>query len=579
MGIALEKFILMLLILVFSAAAGATSNWQVTEVPGVDRAWALDRSAQDLVTYVKSVGPQNLSFEGASQQDIASGIIGFRFLPLQTLGFTKFTITEFKVQAENGVYRVQMAGSYVTPAQAKVHFFERQTYRGKNFSQVSYFIENRRVSAADAAQAEEVVKSFESTIQREPASLDVPVPDTEANAICTECLELELGLKDLKSQTEALKASVGTLTPPAENCKVNNSILIDPKKNSILEDLGFKNDSENPIVNVGRASLACIYGAGKGVYGSLKDLVTAIPTLLGWTWKGLKAAKNGIQNADYGAIMDKFTPQNIWESGKKAVRVTRETVSSAYEKSSQVLFDSYKEGGVTGSVATVAQAAYNSSPHRVVGKFLADIGAKIAEAVAAEWGAFKCLDAETMSQMICNVAGYIATDIYTGGLIISGLSKSAKLKEAVSLAKAMMFKKAGTAKAAVVAEEKARSLETIAKSVAEMKTSVSAEKGVVEASRETLASAEKVAEKISGKSSLNTGVIEEALDEAKLTGSTDALETLKKAYASLHEVSAGEGKLTSKSLKTWEKNLKKERPDLTDSQISRARECLFQGGK
>ena len=585
MALALKNFIFAFIILqlpLLAPVAIASSDWQTVEVPGVDHAWILNKNPNDMVTYVKKNEKTNLSFQGASLQQIASGIIGFRFLPLQTLGFKKIKVSEFKIQNQNGIYRIQLAGTYVTPDHASVSFFERQTYRGKNFSQVSYFVQNRKLSQADAEAARKTLRGFEQSLSREPASTEENAA-TEAVAICTECLDQELGLKDLKTQTENLKALVPA---PEENCKATETLLVDPAKKSILEDLGFKNESSDPIVNIGRGSLTCIYGAAKGVYGSIRDLVTAIPTLAGWTWDGLKTAKNGIQNADYASIMDKFTAQNILEAGKKGLQITKETVSDAYDKGSKAVFDSYQEGGVTGAVATVAQAAYNSSPHRVVGRFLADIGAKVAQAIAAEWAGFKCLDAETMSQMVCEVTGYIITDIYSGSLILSGLSKSVKIAEAISAARRVLFKggkaveASKLAKKEIVVGEKVESLEEISKSVNEAKsTSLTLGKEAAAESNETLQSAENIANRMPKSSRLKTDVLREALDDAEKNGDSEALRTLKKAYQSLEEARGDDAKFSKMSLKKWESKIKKDNPELTDREISRARECLISGGQ
>ncbi len=214
--------------------------------------------------------------------------------------------------------------------------------------------------------------------------------------------------------------------PADKQCDMK-TLLVDPKQKSILQDFGMSYEGNDPMVIVGRSSLTCLYGALEGGAKSIRDLVMLIPQILGLSFDALKAVSGSLTKANLHAILSALKPQNVIEKGGHAFAVTTNTISSAFHRASAKLYSAYEQGGATGAVAAAAQAAYASSPHQIVGKFLANLAVGIGHAVAEEWKGFTCLPPEAMSQVICEVIGYIGADIVTGKIAVSALSKAPKL--------------------------------------------------------------------------------------------------------------------------------------------------------
>ncbi|MBK7891075.1 MAG: hypothetical protein IPJ84_09595 [Bdellovibrionales bacterium] len=96
------------------------------------------------------------------------------------------------------------------------------------------------------------------------------------------------------------------------------------------------------------------------------------------------------------------------------------------------LYKHYEKGGISGTLAAVSRAAYDSSPHKIVGSWLAEVTQSIAETMAKEWTGLTCLDPSVIAEAVCGVISYVGVDIITGKVVVSALSKSAKFAEAMT---------------------------------------------------------------------------------------------------------------------------------------------------
>ena len=231
-----------------------------------------------------------------------------------------------------------------------------------------------------------------------------------------------------------------TLSPIRESVQSTSSkkqcdmktLLVDTKQKSILQDFGMSYDGNDPMVIVGRSSLTCLYGALEGGAKSIRDLVMLIPQILGLSFDALKAVSGSLTKSNLHALLSTLEPQKVIAKGERLVSVTKDSISSAFQSASAKLYSAYEQGGATGAVAAVAQAAYSSSPHQIVGKFLADLAVGIGHAVANEWAGFTCLPPEAMSQLICEMIGYVGADVLTGKIAVSALSKAPKFLAALA---------------------------------------------------------------------------------------------------------------------------------------------------
>lgn len=426
------------------------SEWKPAPIPGADSAWVNEKAPSQTITVVKHTSKYPLSFGKATNRQIASGIAFMRESTLNYLGFSNFTLKHFTVERLGPTTVVHMAGSYRRPDGVAIQFIERQNYRGKQFVQFSY-LEKSLAPIRTPEKIEKILKGISDASQRSPAS-ESTEPDS---GVCLGCesvdpfAQLTKEAKDVTAITEK------------QMCQDKKTILIDPKMRSVLQELKLDYDGSDPITVASRSALTCIYGALAGAVTSVKDLVMLIPKLLGLIYDGGVGLAKMATSADYEALARKFTIQNVKDGVSSAFSITINSVkdawdyaAKAYEDSSTFVGEAYREGGVAGAVAAVGQAAYESSPHRILGRQLVELATKVAQAVADEWRGFRCLPAEVASQMVCSVIGYLAVDIYTGKLLITALSKPGKLMEYVNKFLAKYYKSEGGAVTEVASAER-----------------------------------------------------------------------------------------------------------------------------
>ncbi len=277
-----------------------------------------------------------------------------------------------------------------------------------------------------------------------------PDPNLAAEA-CIECttpkIPLQPGLEETIRSVQDATSAV-----PVEDVCAKKGYFFDPKNKSILQEYGINYKPKEADVGeiIARSAMTCLYGAIRGGYLSLKDLIMAIPSIMGMTYRGMKSAGAAIRDFDYKgtgqAILDAdyrgwlatLSPYNIYDKATGAYRVTRDAVAKTYSRATESLYDSYQTGGVTGAMAAVAQAAYATSPHAVIGKLLKDVGLKVWGAIKSEWDAFICQDWEVISQLVCTAVGYVVTDILLLKGAFSAISKLPKFAELMQATKAKM---------------------------------------------------------------------------------------------------------------------------------------------
>lgn len=402
-------------------------KWEAKEVPGVESAWIHQAKPQHMITYVKNESTKNISFKATPPQQILAGLLGFRQLVYQQLGFTELKVSHFNFEA-SPVPQIELSGTYLRPDGVRVFFFETQRYIGASFEQYSYFIQ-AKTHQENPKTVFKLLKSLYDPA-RLPSSELPEIQQTEA-FVDPNCADCQL------ATTTAIPDMAKEISKAAEKCAVD-SWLFDPSKKSFLQENGIANKTESKAEIVARSFLTCAYGTISGSYKSIRDIVMAIPNILGFTWRGIKSAGSSVANFEYRKWLEDFSIQKVKDSAGNALTVTRDTVADSYQKASQAVYNGFQEGGVTGSIASVAQAAYNSSPHKAVGQFLSKVGSEVYSALSKEWTALGCMPTEALSQAVCQVAGYIITDLITGKLVLSGLSKAPKMRDAIAAVKAKM---------------------------------------------------------------------------------------------------------------------------------------------
>lgn len=406
--------------------------WKHVPVPGVEKAWSNIQKPGHMITYVRNENPRGLSLSGASKTQVLSGVLGFRQLAYQQLGFQQFKVSSFHY--EPGPQPIlELYGSYQRPDGAYVQFFEIQKFSEKRFEQYAYFAEELK-PLPEAREIRNLIKRLMSP-SRFPSSEETDQVKTQAfyDPDCADCL--------LRSTlpTPKLLEELKELSAVSDQCAVD-SWLFDPSKKSILQEINPESKPQNKAQVVARSFLTCVYGTLSGSYKSIRDIVMAIPNILGMTWQGLKSAGSATVNFEYRKWLEGLSVQKIKDVAGTAVTVTKDTVADSYQKASMALFNGFQEGGITGSVASVAHAAWNSSPHQAVGQFLSRLGSEIYSALSKEWTALGCMPAEAMSEAMCQVGGYLITDLIAGKLALSGLSKAPRMKDAISAVRTKMEK-------------------------------------------------------------------------------------------------------------------------------------------
>ncbi len=258
---------------------------------------------------------------------------------------------------------------------------------------------------------------------------------------CSDCdHRSSLFLNPVGGQIQDLKDVVWILSKSATPAKcAESSAEISPASKSVLENLGFEYDGSDPAIVATRAFITCSYGSGYGGLSALKDLVVAIPTLFGMSIKGLELAN--ANNRELPAeVARSLTKENVLKMQDKLI-VTKKTISAAYRNANDSLYEAYRQAGVSGAVAATMQAAYHSSPHHAMSKFLSESATTIARAIGTRWTSFSCLPVEKQAQIFCQVLGYLATDIFGGKIALSALGKSAKFNEMVQQLKLTHIRK------------------------------------------------------------------------------------------------------------------------------------------
>lgn len=431
-------FLFLFMVSLESIAQGLPSDWKLVELPGVQQAWIHDKKPGHMIVLIKNRTRETLSLKGASRQQILAGVLAMRSLTLSQLGFTDFKIGKFNYKSGTPE-QLDLQGSYRRPGNIPVLFFEKQYFNDTNYDQVSYFIEGPLVSGRGRGPVVDE-KEIESLLQRVSAAARLPaqedqVSGTEADTQET-CLDCQL---PKVSGPEELSKQIQELAKSTEQCAAD-AWLFDPEKKSVLQENGFGRLTESRAETAARAFMTCNYGALSGAGKSFRDVVMAVPNLIGLSWQGLKSAGGAVTNFEYRKWLEKFSIQKVADAGFGAISVTKDSVAKAFNTASLKVYNSYKEAGVTGSIAAVAQAAYNSSPHKAIGQFMSKIGSEIYSALATEWNGLMCMEPEALSQAMCEIAGYIAVDVVTGKLLLSGLSKSGKLREAIAAVRKKMEK-------------------------------------------------------------------------------------------------------------------------------------------
>jgi hypothetical protein len=407
-------------------AQNLPAPWQAIRIPGMEQAWTNPQKPGHMIVLTKNKTLSKLNITESSKSEVISGLIAFRQMTLTQFGFSDWKLSEFKISKT----KISLRGSYLRPGKVRVHFYENQYYAGNTFEQVSYLIESEK--SATSLDEIEVLLNRVSVGERAPAQDDAKT-EAAVEEICRDC-----ELPKIEG-VQVAQAQITELAKSADQCS-KDAWLADPDKKSILKEQGYLRGSDSKIEIAARAFLTCNYGALSGAGKSFRDVVFAIPQLLGLTWQGLKSASNATINFEYRKWLTSFSVQKIKDITGGFLTVTKETVEGAFTNASLAAYNSYKEGGVTGALAAVGQAAYNSAPHAAVGQFLLKIGSEIYKGLSEEWTALGCMEAEALSQAMCEVAGYLAVDLLTGKLLLSGLSKSGKLKDAIAAVRGRMEK-------------------------------------------------------------------------------------------------------------------------------------------
>ncbi len=413
----------------FFAARAQTlpSGWKLVQYPGVHQAWVNPQKPGHMIVLTQNKTPQSMSFKNLTREQIATGLSAYRQLVMAQLGFTDWKLREFDFVA-GASDKITMQGSYKRPGNVAVQFYENQFFSGNHYEQVSYLIESPRPPTN--------LKEINALLNRLSQGNRTPAQADDFDGTCVDCLLPQI--EDLRP-LQQVKNQIAEITKATSQC-AKDAWLFDPTKKSIFSEKGFARGTQSRAEVAARAFLTCNYGVLSGAGKSFRDVVMAVPSLMGLTWRGMKSGGQALMNIEYKNWLQGFSVQKIKDSAGGVLTVSKDKVAGAFNAASAAVYNSFQEGGVTGSIAAVTQAAYNSSPHHAVGHFLAKVGSEIYSAVATEWSALACMEPEALSQAMCEIAGYLAIDIVTGKLILSGLSKSGQMKGAIAKVRQKMEK-------------------------------------------------------------------------------------------------------------------------------------------
>ncbi len=124
--------------------AHLSSEWQPVLIPGLKAAWTHVAHSGTMITIIENDAEAPLSFKGATDLEIASGVGGLRKLALEKFGFSDWRMNRFRHERVRDIEIVRMSGSYRKPDGGTVLFYENQYFRKNRYHQISYMIEGGR---------------------------------------------------------------------------------------------------------------------------------------------------------------------------------------------------------------------------------------------------------------------------------------------------------------------------------------------------------------------------------------------------------------------------------------------------